>query len=104
MPRNRRAVMALAALAGVSLLGPIVQGATLSWDPDGAGGNVGGAGAWNTTSPFWTADGINYVNWSNANPDSAIFGGTSGVVSLAEAITANALTFNINNYTIDLNG
>src|SRR5262245_25916328 len=97
---SRRKALALAVaslLAGKSLCA-----ATLSWDPDGAGPNVGGTGAWNTSSAFWTANGVNFVTWSNANPDNAIFDGTAGVVSLGANITAGTLRFNTDGYTIDL--
>lgn len=77
---------------------------SLTWDADGtAGGNTGGTGSWNTSSPLWNKSGTMQA-WSNASSDIAIFGGTAGTVTLAEAITAGGLTFNTDGYTLAGNG
>lgn len=76
--------------------------ATLTWDGDlNAGGLQDGSGIWNTLATdrwFNAAPGPEaYQAWSNANPDTAIFGngnGTAGTVTLTEAIIAAGLTFN----------
>lgn len=61
------------------------QGADKTW-VDAAANNT-----WDTTATDTWADAI---AWSNATPDSAIFGGTGETVTLGVPITANALTFN----------
>jgi len=77
---------------------------SLTWDADGtAGGNSGGVGNWNTTSTFWNLSNVMKA-WTNASSDIAIFGGTAGTVTLAEAITAGGLTFNSDGYTLAGNG
>jgi autotransporter-associated beta strand protein len=81
-----------------------VHGATVSWDSDGVGPITGGTGEWNQTAPLWDLGGGTYAPWSNAAADTAVFGGTSGTVTLAEAITAASVLLNTNNYIIDLNG
>ncbi len=66
---------------------------TLTWN-----GPVGGN--WDTATSNWL-DGATPTNWSNANPDSAIFGSTgAGTINLTEGITALALTFNTTGYTL----
>ena len=73
---------------------------TLTWDADGvSGGTTGGTGTWNTASALWDNAGV-MTTWNNATPDSAIFGGTAGTVTLGSAITAGTLTFNTAGYTI----
>jgi autotransporter-associated beta strand protein len=94
-----------AAVAATALAGHAAHAANLSWDADGISPVGGGSGAWNTTDAFWTPDnGANYQAWNNANGDTAVFGGTAGTVSLGTPISAAGLTFNTNNYVLDLNG
>ncbi|TLD69073.1 hypothetical protein FEM03_19590 [Phragmitibacter flavus] len=78
------------------------QGATLTWDGNtGLDGQQDGGGNWNTIDAnrwFNSTDTV-YQTWSNATPDSAIFGVNSGAtgtqtVTLTEAITVNDITFN----------
>ncbi len=81
------AVLSLA--VAVVLGSSIVLATDLTWD--------GGTGTWNTTNTNWL-DGGTPVTWSNATPDSAIFGagGTgSHTVTLGENMEANDLTFNL---------
>ena len=62
-----------------------------------------GAGTWNTTTTNWgTSTGGPYdaAIWSNATPDSAIFQGTAGTVTLGGPITAGGLTFAVDGYTV----
>lgn len=69
---------------------------TLTWN-----GPVGGN--WDTATSNWL-DGATPATWSNANPDSAIFGSTGvGTINVAESITALALTFNAAGYTLTNN-
>ena len=60
----------------------------------------GGAGTWDNlaTANWW--DGGALVQWNNALGDLAIFGGTSGVVTLGGPISAGGLRFNSNGYTL----
>jgi fibronectin-binding autotransporter adhesin len=69
--------------------------ATLTWGTSG----TGGGGNWDTTTSNWF-NGTSDVAWSNTTPDSAVFAGTAGTVTLAEAITAADLTFTTAGYTI----
>lgn len=81
--------------------------ATLTWDGSTSTADLqDGGGNWNTTDTNRWYNGTNYQAWSNAAPDSAIFGngnGAAGTVTLQEAISAGSLTFNpagSNSYTI----
>ena len=58
------------------------------------------AGNWGTTSggPYTT------TSWKNAPPDSAIFEGTVGTVTLGEAITVKNITFTSKNGGYTLSG
>lgn len=80
-----------AALACVS-----AHAATLTWDITpgtvGAGDSAitGGAGTWDLTNGNWTADaGANNIAWTNG--DSAIFGGTAGIVTLGTPISVDTI-------------
>src|SRR4051794_41024885 len=102
MRKDRKAVLAAATLA---LFAQSVHAVTLSWDADGAPPVDGGTGTWDTTSLLWN-NGAGYQNWVQAS-DAAIGlfagpGGPGGTLTLAEPITAGALNFNADNYTIDL--
>jgi fibronectin-binding autotransporter adhesin len=108
MSKNERARVLLLATVGIlSAAVAIPAHATvLNWDADGVTPVNGGSGTWNTTNLRWE-DSTNpgtYVNWNNATPDSAVFGGTAGTVNLGEAITAAAVSFNTANYILDLSG
>ncbi|MHA3771339.1 autotransporter-associated beta strand repeat-containing protein [Verrucomicrobiota bacterium sgz303538] len=95
------AVCAALAMAGGA------SAATYQWDPLQTGpttGASGGAGLWNAADLSWfngatTTD----IAWPNTG-DTAVFGGTGGVVSLGGAITVNALQFDKGGYTIDNGG
>jgi len=83
------------------------RAASVTWDivpgtvGAGNGSITGGTGTWNTTNGNWTTDGgANNVAWSNANNDTAVFGGTAGTVTLGEGITVGGLTFNTTNYVV----
>lgn len=68
-----------------------------TWDISAAAGITGGTGAWNTTNTNWTTDGgATNTSWVNAGAapfNNAIFGGTTGTVTLGEAISIRNLTF-----------
>jgi fibronectin-binding autotransporter adhesin len=85
----------VAALLLTSLLAAHVRAADLQWGSGGAGGT----GTWNTTSSNWYNGTVN-TNWNSVTPDSAIFGGAAGTVTLGEPITVRNLTFNTGGYTI----
>ena len=88
-----------AAIACVS-----AHAATLTWDITpgtvGAGDSAitGGAGTWDLTNGNWTVDGgVNNIAWTDG--DSAIFGGTAGIVTLGTPISVDTITFN-SGYTV----
>ena len=66
-----------------------VKGATLTW--------TGGAGPWDTSSSLWNPG---PVAWINANSDTALFNGASGLVTLGGPITAGGLIFNSDGYSL----
>jgi len=72
------------------------------WDSDGISPANGGSGTWNTTSSYWAnapSSGV-YGTWNNTANMTAHFTGAGGTVTLGEAITAQALGFYTNGYTI----
>jgi fibronectin-binding autotransporter adhesin len=100
---------------------------TVTWDPSGATPPVtDNSGTWDTVTPIWyNSTGNSVTTWSNATPDSAVFGGTTATtsaspfsVTLGTNITAQNITlgnasngayFNINdegdgNETLTLDG
>jgi hypothetical protein len=48
---------------------------------------------------YWDYAGV-MLPWSNTGSDTAVFGGTNGLVTLGEAITAESLIFQAAKYTI----
>ncbi|MGC4014082.1 MAG: autotransporter-associated beta strand repeat-containing protein [Luteolibacter sp.] len=106
LPRNRLALSWICVGLFAPLITP-VRAANITWDITpgtvGAGDGLvtGGTGAWNTSNGNWTTDGgVTNIAWSNANNDTAVFGGTGGTVTLGTPITVGGLTFNIAGYTI----
>jgi autotransporter-associated beta strand protein len=62
-----------------------------------------GAITWDTSTANWAATtGAPYTDaaWNNTTPDSAIFEGTAGTVTLSTGITVEDIVFNTGNYTI----
>ena len=86
-----------------------VQAADRFWDGANSGGtgdgaSDGGTAAWNTSTLNWDqGNALNRVNWTNANNDTAIFGGTAGTVSLGSGITVGGLQFDTPSYIIQGN-
>jgi len=77
------------------------DGGTTDIGTDGNGASAGTAGNWNTTLLNWDAGAAPHVAWTNANNDTAIFGGTAGTVTLTEGITVGGITFDTaSSYTI----
>lgn len=90
---------------------------TLYWDQNGAMGGMGGSDAWTTQSSgptpnkFWTTNSAGAANggqtqaWANnVPPDTAVFQGTAGTVTVGTAgdtaINVTNLTFGVSGYTI----
>lgn len=72
-----------------------------TWDANGPAVGVGGAGAWDTTSPCWTIDGGSHAAWPTIGTTHlACFGGTGGVVTVGSAVSVNRLNFNAAGYSI----
>lgn len=79
------------------------QAASLYWDGTNTTADAdGGTGAWNNTDTNWdsAATGGTNTAWNNATPDSAIFGGVAGTVTLGEAKTAASIQIDTAGYTI----
>ncbi len=94
-------------LVSLSLALACVQASAsnLYWDPSGSGSSgIGGSGTWQNGG---TLDWVNsstgvgtYSAWSNANFDTAIFGGTSGTVNVSGGVSANLLQFSSGGYSL----
>ncbi|MDI1314469.1 MAG: hypothetical protein PSV43_20060, partial [Prosthecobacter sp.] len=94
--RCRVGVLSLmVAVAGLCEVGSGLQAATLTWDKvTGDGGAItGGTGTWTDGLGNWNT-GSGDTIWSSATPDSAIFGGTAGTVTLGGAVTVGNMVFN----------
>jgi fibronectin-binding autotransporter adhesin len=96
----------LAALLLVPAVAAQAQVSTLYWDPNFTGGTAGGgSGTWNTSaSKDWciltpSGSDIAWVAGSNA-----VFGGSSGTVTMASNKVANNLAFNSTGYIINGSG
>ncbi len=72
----------------------------LTWDANGAATGTGGTGTWDTSSPSWF-NGATFQTWHSLALDNAIFGGTSGSVTLSAPIAAYNLTYSTSGYTIN---
>ncbi len=91
------------AAAALGLASASAHAATLYWDgTDSTAAADGGAGTWNTSSTNWdtAATGGANATWNNATPDSAVFGGAAGTVTLGTGITAGGLAFTTTGYTV----
>ena len=76
--------------------------ATLYWDPQHTGSTApsGGTGTWSTSAAnWWNASTKTDVVWSS-NSDTAVFGGSSGTVTLGTSVGAGAINFTTGNYSI----
>lgn len=103
--KPKSALRSFLLFAGSSLLSvSSASAATLYWDgTDTTVDADGGSGIWNTTNNNWgtAATAGSNTTWNNANPDSAVFGGATGTVTLGSGITTSGLLFNTTGYTID---
>ena len=77
----------------------------LYWDANGSGGNVGGSGTWDATGLNWhdgTENGT-LVAWPTDNDNTyvAVFGGSTGTVSVSGDISVGGIVFATSGYTIN---
>jgi autotransporter-associated beta strand protein len=88
-----KAALGLAANLAVVFQLPSAQAATFTWAKTN--------GTWDTTSLNWTGT-SGSTTWPavSSGTDTAIFGSSGGTVTLSGTITADALAFNANGYTI----
>ena len=103
-PRTRLSRLALFAAAGLSLSTPSAEAANLYWDANGGAAGVGGTGAWDTTSAFWSssAAGLDAAAVGTfTSSEVAYFAGNSGVVTLAAPVTIGGLVFVSDGYRLD---
>jgi len=78
---------------------PAVRAVDLTWSADGVA--TGGSGAWDQSALRWldtTTQAV--VAWNNADPGVATFAGTSGTVTLADALAATQLSFTVDGYLL----
>jgi autotransporter-associated beta strand protein len=79
---------------------------TLTWDPGKTGGS-GGAGTWDLTASANWYNGTSDVTWQDNSAlgiNTAVFGGTAGIVTLNSSVSASNLLFNTTGYTISGSG
>jgi autotransporter-associated beta strand protein len=88
-----RAALVLAASLALAFQPAAVDAVTLTWAKV--------SGTWDTTSLNWTGT-SGSTTWPavSSGTDTAIFGSSGGTVTLSGTITADALNFNANGYTI----
>ena len=74
---------------------------TAFWDPANAGGTgSGGTGSWDLTTANFSNGTTGGNLWNNG--DIAVFGGINGVVTVNSTLSAAALNFLTNNYTLNI--
>jgi fibronectin-binding autotransporter adhesin len=102
-PRSGFGFMAAIALTSTSL-----QAASLYWDPNGATGGTGGSGTWSAggSNAYWAPNadgsGTHQVWTDTVNPvDSAVFGGTAGVVAVDGTVRAISMSLTTGGYEIN---
>ncbi len=94
------------------ILSHSIKAATLYWDggstnigTDGNGLSGGTAGTWNNSLLNWDqGSSLAHISWTNANTDTAVFGGAAGIVTLGSSIDVGGLTFNTTGYVITTTG
>jgi len=92
-------------MAAIALTSASLQAAPLYWAPNGQTPGPGGAGTWNLTDLYWApnANGSGTLQaWPNVvtPTDSAVFGGTSGIVEVSGTVRTTALSFTTGGYQI----
>ena len=93
-------------VAALALCVPTARAATLYWDGTTTSADAdGGDGTWNTALTNWdtAATGGADSVWTNANNDTAVFGGTAGTVSLGAGIQVGGLQFDTAGYLVQTN-
>ncbi|MBA4019031.1 MAG: hypothetical protein C0483_17830 [Pirellula sp.] len=109
-----RCSLVFACICALIASGTPLSAATLYWDPDlnaignnVEGANLGGGGAWNTsTANWWNTTSL--AAWPNTAADLAVFSGpfpafgvpSVNTVTLSNGITANQLSFLRSGYTL----
>jgi fibronectin-binding autotransporter adhesin len=97
-------ILRLHTLAAFITLGLNAPAATLHWDGNDLGADAdGGAGTWGGSGTNWDSLAIagNSIAWPSpgGSDDDAVFGGSSGTVTLdAAGVTANDITFSTAGY------
>ena len=96
----RRFCAPLTASIGLLVCSPATA-ETVYWDgtttsPDGI--SAGGFGTWDLTTEWDT--GTASLPWNNLGFDTAVFGGTSGTVSVSGSIAAGGLDFRTSDYSL----
>ena len=95
------AAMLLASLLALATSAGPINAATLTWNADGTHTTdfIDGAGTWETGVGNWYDGGTNYnVTWavnSDAVFGTGISGGTAGVITINNSVSANSVTFNL---------
>lgn len=79
----------------------------LAWDPFNTHGGTalaptgsGGTGVWDLTTANWSNGGSVDVIWINIAPETAIFGGTAGTITVSSGINISTLDFQTGGYTL----
>lgn len=74
---------------------------SLTWGPNQLGSPAGGSGMWNTAAGNWTPGDGTYQAWQPGASSVAVFGGSSGNVTVDSPISAGGLTFASGGYVIN---
>jgi autotransporter-associated beta strand protein len=94
--------MTLASLLAI-VFNPCADAASFTWAGSTTGLSTGIDNIWDTNTTSNWSDGVSNLAWPalGALDDAAVFGGTSGTVTVAASgVTANALTFTTSGYTL----
>ncbi|MDR2550674.1 MAG: autotransporter-associated beta strand repeat-containing protein [Desulfobulbus sp.] len=94
-PRGRGTALLLVVFVTVLVLTGPAQAQSVSWSP--AGIDSGGTGTWDTTTSQWH-DGTAVGVWINGS--TAVFGTTSGTVTMGAPVSTGGLTFRTTGYTL----
>jgi autotransporter-associated beta strand protein len=93
VPRIPR--LSLFAAACLALAPTATRAANLYWDANGGAAGVGGTGAWDGTSAFWSSSvaGLDAAVGTFSDADRAFFAGQAGTVDLVAPVTIGGLVF-----------
>ncbi|KTD99948.1 hypothetical protein ATE68_05720 [Sphingopyxis sp. H038] len=104
-PLSRR-LLCGASLAAVLACAPLsARAEDRYWDANGTAVGSGGTGTWNLANLNWSpnGDGVSgpFVEpWNNDDIDNAIFGGTTGTVTVGVPVTVGNITFSSAGYVL----